>query len=216
MPSELPDSSADAAERWNARYADDDFLFGTSPNAWLRAHARVWSPGARVLCIADGEGRNGVWLAQQGLHVTAFDLADRAVAKARAMAQRNEVVDRFHVVTADVDGYNWPLDALDGVAAIFVQFADPAMRARMFARIVATLKPGGTLVLQGYTPEQVGRGTGGPPQASHMYTEAMLRDAFADLEIVEMRTYEDDLNEGLGHRGRSALIGMVARRRPGE
>jgi SAM-dependent methyltransferase len=214
MPSEPPSSLADVAERWNGRYAGTDFLFGTAPNAWLRAHAGVWSPGARVLCVADGEGRNGVWLAQQGLYVTAFDIADKAVAKARAMAERHEVVERFQVRIADVDGFDWPIDALDGVAAIFVQFADPPLRKRMFARITAALKPGGTLVLQGYTLEQVGRGTGGPPQASHMYTEAMLRDAFADLEIVEMRAYEDDVDEGLGHKGRSALIGLVARRRP--
>lgn len=213
MPAEFPPLFTDAAEMWNRRYDGDDFLFGTAPNAWLRTHAGVWSPGAHVLCVADGEGRNGVWLAQRGLLVTAFDIADKAVAKSRALADRLEVVDRIQTQIADVDGYDWPVDALDGVAAIFVQFADPPLRERMFARIAAALRPGGAMVLQGYTPEQVGRGTGGPPQASHMYTETMLRDAFADLEILELQTYEDDVNEGRGHRGCSALIGMVARRR---
>lgn len=213
MSAEPLSSFADSAELWNRRYSGDDFLFGTAPNAWLRAHAGVWVPGDQVLCVADGEGRNGVWLAQQGLLVTSFDIADKAVAKASALAGRHGVVDRFQARIADVDGYPWPIGALDGVAAIFVQFADPTLRQRMFALIAAALRPGGMLVLQGYTPEQVGRGTGGPPQASHMYTEAMLRQAFADLEIVEIQTYEDDVNEGLGHRGRSALIGMVARRR---
>jgi hypothetical protein len=114
---------------------------------------------------------------------------------------------------ADCDGYAWPEAAFDGVAAIFVQFADPALRTRLFANMAASLAPGGHLVLQGYTPRQLEFRTGGPPIASHLYTAPMLRDAFAALEIVELREYDAELREGSGHRGRSALIGMVARRR---
>jgi hypothetical protein len=99
------------------------------------------------------------------------------------------------------------------VAAVFIQFADPEMRERLFERMAASLKPGGVLVLQGYTPEQVGRGTGGPPQVSHMYTEDLLRSAFAGMEILELMTYNEVLDEGAQHRGYSSLIGMVARRR---
>lgn len=98
------------------------------------------------------------------------------------------------------------------MAAIFVQFADPAMRERLFANIVRCLKPGGTLVLQGYTPKQLDYRTGGPPLASHLYTEALLREAFADLDLIVLRAYEAELAEGSGHRGHSALIGLVARR----
>jgi hypothetical protein len=98
------------------------------------------------------------------------------------------------------------------VAAIFIQFADPAQRQRLFARMVASLRPGGMLVLQGYTPRQLEYRTGGPPHASHLYTPQLLREAFAALEIVELREYEADVAEGSGHCGRSALIGLVARR----
>ena len=87
------------------------------------------------------------------------------------------------------------------------------MRARLFANIQRCLKPGGTLVLQGYTPRQLEYKTGGPPVASHLYTADMLREAFAPMEIVELREYEAEVAEGTGHRGHSALIGMVARRR---
>ena len=204
---------ADPAETWNRRFGDDQFLFGTEPNAWLRQHASVWSPGARVLCVADGEGRNSVWLAERGLVVDAFDIAEVGVAKARRLAARRGVTVNFTV--ADCDAYDWPEAAYDGVAAIFVQFADPAMRVRLFARIVRGLKPGGTLVLQGYTPKQLDYRTGGPPIASHLYTEALLREAFADLDIVALHEYEAELAEGLGHRGHSALIGLIARRRSG-
>lgn len=201
---------ADAAQTWNRRYAGDDFLFGTEPNAWLREHVDALPAGGRVLCVADGEGRNSVWLARQGFAVEAFDVADRAVEKARGLAQRAGVDVRYTV--ADVDHFDWPQAAYDGVAAIFVQFADPTLRARLFERIANSLKPGGVLVLQGYTPQQLDYRTGGPPYASHLYTPEMLQAAFAALSILELRAYEADVQEGSGHRGRSALIGLVARR----
>jgi len=206
-----PPAFPDPAGTWNQRFAADGFLFGTEPNVWLREHAGVWQPGQRVLSVADGEGRNSVWLAQQGLVVDAFDIAELGVAKARRLAAEHGVNVDFSV--ADCDGFAWPESAYDGVVAIFVQFADPALRSRLFAHIRRSLKPGGTLVLQGYTPRQLVYRTGGPPIESHLYTEALLRESFADLEFVELREYEAELTEGRGHRGRSALIGLVARRR---
>lgn len=200
----------DAATTWNSRFEGDEYLFGTEPNVWLKQHAAVWPPGARVLCVADGEGRNSVWLAQQGLVVDAFDIAEVGVAKARRLAQRHGVTVNYSV--ADCEAYAWPQGTCDGVAAIFVQFADPAARQRLFARMAASLKPGGTLLLQGYTPKQLEYGTGGPPHASHLYTPQMLREAFAGLQIVELHEYEAEMAEGNRHRGRSALIGLVARR----
>ena len=198
--------------RWNTRYRDagDDYLFGTEPNTWLREHAGVWAPGQRVLCVADGEGRNSVWLARQGFTVDAFDVAEVGVAKARTLAARHGVSVNFEV--ADVDGWAWPQASYDGIAAIFVQFAHPELRQRLFARMVDALKPGGVLLLQGYMPRQLEFRTGGPPQVEHLYTEALLREAFAALQIDVLTEYEADVAEGSGHRGRSALIGLVARR----
>lgn len=212
---------ANPAATWNERYGRADYHFGTEPNAWLARHAHVWTPGQRVLCVADGEGRNGVWLAQRGLQVEAFDVAEVGLAKARRLAAERGV--GVGLVQADVDGYAWP-DApaagsssaedrrFDGVAAIFVQFAHPALRARMFERIVRALRPGGHLVLQGYTPKQLEYRTGGPPQVDHLYTEPLLRAAFAALDIEVLEDYEAEIAEGTGHRGRSALIGLVGRK----
>jgi SAM-dependent methyltransferase len=199
------------AQTWNQRFAAPGLLFGAEPNGWLREHASVWSPGARVLCVADGEGRNSIWLAEQGLTVEAFDIAETGVAKARKMAAQRGVAVGFAV--SNCDDYAWPEAACDGVAAIFVQFADPEARDRLFARMVSALKPGGRLVLLGYTPRQLDYRTGGPPLASHLYTEALLREAFKGLDIEHLREYDADLAEGSGHSGRSALIGLVARRR---
>ena len=202
---------ADPAGTWNKRFAGGDYLFGTAPNHWLREHAAVWRPGDRVLSVADGEGRNSVWLAGCGLAVDAFDIAELGVAKARRLAAAQAVSVNFAVT--DCDAFAWPHAGYDGVACIFVQFADPAMRDRLFKNIIKSLKPGGTLVLQGYTPKQLDYRTGGPPIASHLYTAAMLRAAFAELDIIELREYEAEIAEGTGHKGRSALIGLVARRR---
>ena len=202
---------SDAAATWNRRFEADGFLFGTEPNVWLSEHTDVWPTGGRILCVADGEGRNSVWLARKGFVVDAFDIADVGVAKAHRLADMAGVTVNFTV--ADCDAYAWPLSAYDGVAAIFVQFADPEQRRRLFEHIVASLKPGGSLILQGYTPKQLEYGTGGPPFLSHLYTAEMLRAALNELEVLELSEYEADVNEGRGHKGRSALIGMVARRR---
>ncbi len=202
---------ADPAGTWNKRFAADGYLFGTEPNVWLREHADVWSAGQRVLCVADGEGRNSVWLARRGLQVDAFDIAETGVAKARRLADEQRASVNFQV--ADCDAFAWPEAAYDGVAAIFIQFADPALRQRLFAHIQRCLRPGGTLLLQGYTPKQLEYRTGGPPLASHLYTPALLREAFAAMDIVVLLEYEADVAEGSGHCGRSALIGLVARRR---
>jgi SAM-dependent methyltransferase len=201
---------ANPAQTWNQRYQGEDFLFGTEPNHWLARHASVWKSGDRVLCVADGEGRNSVWLAQRGLQVDAFDIAEVGVAKARAFAEAAGTAVNFQV--ADVDSFAWPTGTYDGIAAIFIQFAPPAQRARLFERMVQALKPGGVLILQGYSPQQLVYKTGGPGQIEHLYTEDLLRQAFAGMKIEVLESYEADIAEGSGHRGHSALIGMVARK----
>jgi SAM-dependent methyltransferase len=142
--------------------------------------------------------------------VDAFDIAEVGVAKARRLAAERGVSVNFSV--ADCDSFSWQRSVYDGVAAIFVQFADPATRQCLFANIVQCLRPGGTLVLQGYTPKQLEYRTGGPPLASHLYTEPLLRAELAELNIQILREYDADIAEGSGHCGRSALIGLVASR----
>lgn len=205
-----PPPFADPAATWNRRFSDEGFLFGTEPNGWLREHAPLWQPGQRVLCVADGEGRNSVWLAGRGLRVDAFDIAEAGVRKARELAAAQGV--QVNLQVADCDGFDWGQERYDGVAAIFIQFADPALRQRIFRRIVQCLKPGGVLVLQGYGPKQLEYRTGGPGILAHLYTPQLLRAELAGLEILELREYEAELAEGSGHKGRSALVGLVARK----
>jgi 2-polyprenyl-3-methyl-5-hydroxy-6-metoxy-1,4-benzoquinol methylase len=199
-------------QRWNLRFAEPDYIFGTAPNRFLASKKDLFRPGASALCVADGEGRNSVWLAGQGLEVDAFDFSPPAVEKAKRLAAQRGVQVRYQV--ASVDDWSWPRAAYDVVAAIFVQFAGPAMRERMFERMKQALKPGGLLLLEGYTPKQLEYRTGGPSQVENLYTAPMLRAAFAGLEILELREYEAELEEGWRHAGRSALIDLVARAQP--
>jgi SAM-dependent methyltransferase len=202
---------ADGAEIWNKRFAGEQYLFGREPNEFLRAKAGQLRAGGRVLCVADGEGRNSVWLARQGLQVDAFDLAEVGVAKAQRLAESQGVSVNYEISACDAR--DWQPAAYDGVVAIFVQFAEPVMRQRMFANIVQSLKPGGILLLQGYGPKQLDYKTGGPGVLSHLYTAELLRAELAALDIIELTEYDAELSEGARHSGISALVGMVARRR---
>jgi len=199
---------------WDQRFADagEAFLFGELPNHFLAGEAHRLPAASRVLSVADGEGRNSVWLARHGHHVHAVEFSPVALAKARRFAQRQGVEIEFE--QADVLDWHWPVGRYDAVVAIFIQFATPAERPRLFEGLCGALKPGGLLLLHGYTPEQVAYGTGGPPNAENMYTAAMLREAFGDMERLSLRAYEEEIHEGRGHDGRSALIDLVAKKRP--
>ena len=194
---------------WNERYAGEDYHFGTEPNAFLASqHARL-KPGMSCLAVADGEGRNGVWLAEQGLQVTSVDGSSVAVNKARALARVRGVT--LECELADLSDWQWPVQRFDVVAAIFIQFVGAAGRAQQFANLKRCLKPGGLLLLQGYTPRQLEYRTGGPSQVDNLYTESVLREAFDDMEILHLAEHDSVIHEGAGHDGMSALIDMVAR-----
>ena len=197
-------------DRWNRRFSAEEYVFGTEPNAFLASQEALLARGMRALCVADGEGRNSVWLAAQGLEVTAFDFSPVGLAKATKLAERSGAKVAYHL--ADVDKWDWDAVPYDVVIAIFVQFTTPAQRARMFQGMVRALKPGGVLILQGYGPEQLRYGTGGPKQVENLYTEALLRQSFASLEILHLAAHEGEVHEGAGHDGMAALIDLVARK----
>jgi cyclopropane fatty-acyl-phospholipid synthase-like methyltransferase len=193
---------------WDERYAGEEYHFGTEPNAFLYAQRALLKPGMSCLAVADGEGRNGVWLAEQGLEVLSVDSSAVAQGKARKLAAQRGVNMQFEL--ADLMQWEWGENRFNAVVAIFIQFVGPAQREQMFANLKRCLKPGGLLLLQGYTPRQLEYKTGGPSQAENLYTEAMLRAAFADWEILQLSEHDDIIREGAGHSGMSALIDLVA------
>ncbi|HZD89743.1 MAG TPA: class I SAM-dependent methyltransferase [Pseudolabrys sp.] len=196
--------------RWQERFSTPGYLFGKAPNEFLKASARLLPKSGRALAIADGEGRNGVFLAEQGLDVTSVDFSPLAQDKARALAAERGA--RLTFVQADIVEWDWPAERFDVVVGIFFQFAAPPEREKIFAGIKKTLKPGGLLLLEGYGPKQLEYKTGGPSDLDRLYTRALLEKAFADFASVEVREYDEELKEGARHCGMSALVDLVGRK----
>jgi SAM-dependent methyltransferase len=203
----VPEETSEFA-RWQARFASADYAFGKEPNYFLKSCRKLLPPRGRLLAVADGEGRNGVWLAQQGLDVVSLDFSPAAQAKARALAAERGVTVAF--VEADVHVWDYPQTAFDVVVEIFAQFSPPSQRAIKWRGMRRALKAGGLLIVQGYTPKQLHYGTGGPKQLDHLYTRTMLEGEFGgfrDLQIIEE---EREMHEGASHAGMSAVIGLTA------
>ena len=200
----------DEYERWEARFAVPEYAFGKEPNEFLKSCKSLLPLTGRALAVADGEGRNGVWLAEQGLDVLAVDFSPSAQRKARALAKERHVDVTFF--QADVHEWDYPQSAFDVVVEIFAQFSAPAERSLKWAGMRRALKSGGRLVIQGYTPKQLEFATGGPKQLENLYTRAMLEQKFGDFRHLTIVEEERELREGTSHAGISALIGLTARK----
>lgn len=220
---------------WNARYAIDEYVYGTEPNDFVvqslpailskgpsdppeaalgrlppGGDAGLGRPGARVLCIADGEGRNSVWLARQGCRVTAIDVAEEGLAKARKLAERSGV--RIETRLADVASFDFGTDRWDAVVSIFLHLP-PKVRRAAHRRALAGLKPGGVFVYEAYGPEQVRYRTGGPagePELLHSRDDVVsdfegcaIEHAFEGVRAVD---------EGRQHRGDGYVVQVIARK----
>jgi cyclopropane fatty-acyl-phospholipid synthase-like methyltransferase len=195
---------------WEDRFAaEDGYLFGVEPSEVLATNPWLVIPTQSVLCVADGEGRNAVHLARHGMTVTAFDVSATAVGRAAALANQAGVEVQTHV--SEWDQWDWT-QQFDMVVGIFIQFVGPDLRAKQFADMSRALSAGGRLVLHGYRPEQIGRSTGGPPNAENMYTEAELLKVFAGWTIERSASYACEQKSGSAHVGEAALIDFVARK----
>jgi len=199
--------------RWNARYAAEEYLFGTEPNGFLRAETKHLHRGWHALVLADGEGRNSVWLARQGLVVTSVDFSPAGIAKAERLAARFGVAVK--TILADLNHWDWPREKFDLLVGVFMQVFAPPERALVFEKMKKSLRPGGLLLLQGYRPEQIAYRTGGPSTVENLYTEDFLRRAFSDFTILRLQSHDTVIHEGSGHNGMSALIDLVAVRPAG-
>jgi cyclopropane fatty-acyl-phospholipid synthase-like methyltransferase len=197
-------------DRWQQRFAAPGYLFGTVPNEFLKSQGKLLRQGQSALAIADGEGRNGVFLAEQGLDVLSLDFSPQAQVKARDLAKQRGVSLRLE--QADVLNWSWPAAAFDVVAAIFVQFATAEERPRFFGNIKKTLKPGGLLLIQGYRPKQLDYKTGGPSDVKRLYTRELLEEAFGDFSALDISEHDSVIQEGRGHAGISALIDLIGRK----
>ncbi len=205
----MPDPVA-SENFWETRYREaGQFLYGIHPNAYLARQAKCLPAGGTALAVADGEGRNGVWLAEQGLDVLSVDGSPTALARAAELAGERGVTLR--TACASLETWTWPRGEMDVVVSVFAHF-EPDLRRSVHPSMIDALRPGGLVILQGFGADQLAYDSGGPRSLDMLFTEAMLREDFAGLEIVELTSYEDDLDERPLHQGRAALVGMVAQK----
>ncbi len=199
-------------ERWQSRFSAPGYLFGKAPNAFVKRNEALirTKAGGKALSIADGEGRNGVFIAQCGLDVLSLDFSPTAQEKARQLAAERGVTIRTEI--GDLETWPWPTAGFDLIAGIFFQFTPPDVRSKVFANIKKALKPGGILLIEGYGPKQLEYKTGGPSQIENLYTPKILREAFGDLSELDIKEYDAEVDEGAGHAGMSALVDLVGRK----
>lgn len=194
---------------WDERYAPDTYLYGTEPNDFLSTHLPRLSPGSRILCLAEGEGRNAVFLAEAGHEVVALDQSSVGLQKAERLAEERGV--RIETVRADLAQHRIEAGAWDAIVSIWCHVPGP-VRAQIHRQVVGGLRPGGLLLLEAYTPDQLKHKTGGPPVAAWMPTLAQLRDELAELEPLHAVELERMVHEGKAHDGLSAVVQLVGRK----
>jgi SAM-dependent methyltransferase len=194
--------------QWDERYSKPGFAYGTEPNDFLVSVADRIPPGP-VLMLADGEGRNGVFLAGRGYEVVAVDQSEVGLAKARQLADDKGV--RIQTRQADLRDYPIEPGAWAGIVSIFCHLP-PSIRAPLHTAVVRGLRPGGVFVLEAYTPRQYGRGTGGPPTPELMMSLDVLTEELAGLELLHAVELEREVREGIYHTGLASVVQILARR----
>jgi len=193
---------------WNKRFSIEDYLFGADPAQALVKLEHYLIPQGDTLVIADGEGRNSVYLASRGFRVTASDSSTVANIKAKALAASQNVEVNYQV--EDFFDIDWSAQQYDNIVGIFFQFIPPDKIKQVLTALRTAIKKGGTLLIHGYTPQQIELATGGPKDVSLMYTKELFEDMFENVEILVNKEYQMQLTEGSGHNGPSALIDFVA------
>jgi cyclopropane fatty-acyl-phospholipid synthase-like methyltransferase len=194
---------------WNERFSEPGYAYGTDANTFLITEAQRLQPGMRVLVVGDGEGRNGVWLAQQDLAVTSVDYSAAGVERARQLAAERGVT--LDILCTDMNDWRWPTAHFDAVVSIFVHFPS-AMSPALLARMLTALKPGGVLILEAFSKEQLDYPSGGPPVEDALFSADLLLEDFAAADIELCREQVVRLDEGKYHVGPAAVVRLIARR----
>jgi SAM-dependent methyltransferase len=196
--------------KWDERYGEAGFAYGTEPNDFLAASLQQLPASGTVLCLADGEGRNSVFLAQHGHTVTTVDSSSVGLAKARALASERGV--KITTCLADLTDYQLPEDTYDAIISIFCHLP-PQVRRVLHGRIASSLKKGGVFLLEGYTPRQLDHGTGGPPIKELLMEIGELKKELQQLDIIHGTELEREIYEGRLHTGLGAVVQLIAIKR---
>lgn len=195
--------------KWDARYSEDGFAYGIMPNDFLSENVEKLPVGGKLLCLAEGEGRNAVFLAKKGFEVVAVDSSAVGLQKARELAEKEQV--EITTIVADLAEFVFEDNCFDGVISIFCHLP-PSVRKLVNIGVTRCLKPGGIVLLEGYTPEQMEHKTGGPPDPVLMLNLNILKDEFSDLTILHGMELEREITEGRLHTGLGAVVQFIAQK----
>ncbi len=204
--------TTDPGAFWDEKFDRPDYRYGTEPNAFVAdVLPELLEHDARVLCVGDGEGRNGVWCAGQGFETTSLEPSAVGIEKIKRLADKEGVkINTIHdrMPSDEVQDQHF-----DAVVLIFVHTPEP-MRQAIHESCVKALKPGGVIVLEGFTPDQRrnDRPSGGPPSLELMFSVDILRHDFATMDLETLTEQTVQLDEGPGHRGPADVIRMIARK----
>ncbi len=196
-------------EFWNNRYAAEVYAYGKAPNSFINEQAAIFAPNSKLLCIAEGEGRNAVYLATLGHVVTAVDFSEEALKKTNALAKENQV--QVNTVLADLTAYSFEKEAWDGIVAVFAHFPSN-LRTIIHSQLRTALKPGGALLLTAYDKMQLSKNTGGPRDADMLYSAEEALSDFGRFSEFTISKKNCVLHEGEFHNGDSVVIEVRAKK----
>jgi SAM-dependent methyltransferase len=194
-------------EFWNERYSGDEFAYGVHPNEFLKEQIDDLDVG-NALFPAEGEGRNAVYAAKLGWNVHAFDFSEKGRSKALNLARKASVELVYEI--SDYNSYD-PKGCKFNFIGLFYTHADPSVRHSFNQKISNCLQPGGILVLEAFSKNQLGKTSGGPKNSELLYSIDEIKDDFASLEIVLLKEEEVELHEGVYHEGSASVVRLVAR-----
>lgn len=190
---------------WDEKYNSVDYFYGKSPNNFLEENY-LSIPKGNVLFLAEGEGRNSVFLASKGYDVTAVDISAIGLGKANKLASENNT--EIRTVCADLDTFDLGESAWDGIVSIFCHLP-PELRHELYKRVEKALKPTGVFLLEAYTPKQLEFKTGGPPVSEMMLTKNILLDELPKIEFSHLVELEREVIEGVGHHGLASVVQAI-------
>lgn len=195
--------------QWNERYGQDEYYYGTDPNSFLVEHSAQFNNGAKVLCLAEGEGRNAVYLAKLGCDVTAVDSSQVGLNKLLSLAAKNGVAVK--TICSDLNDFVFEEGRWDAVVSIWCHLPS-VLRSKIHQEVVRCLKPNGFIILEAYTPDQLKFKTGGPQNPDLMPTLMKLESELTGLKVSFKKEITRTISEGVGHQGLSAVVQYLARK----
>ncbi|WNO10687.1 class I SAM-dependent methyltransferase [Teredinibacter sp. KSP-S5-2] len=193
---------------WDEKYNSQEYIYGTEPNIFLKNnYAKI--PSGKVLCLAEGEGRNAVFLAKQGYSVTAVDSSRVGLEKAERLAKENGVT--IELIHEDLGRYDIGINQWDGIVSIFCHLPE-SVRKQIHSNILSALKCDGVFLLEAYTPEQLKYGTGGPPVKELMLSKQIISNELKGLIFSHLIELEREVMEGSHHNGVGAVVQAIGRK----